>query len=60
MLWCSYQVYFIDNNLFRYVGSVDILEAVIEHGSIKNVTVNEGLLGKNKETWMPNTCGRNL
>ena len=41
----SGQVYFIDNNLFKFVKSVSILDPVIEHGSIKIITVNEGLLG---------------
>mmetsp|Transcript_37908 Transcript_37908/g.55878 ORF Transcript_37908/g.55878 Transcript_37908/m.55878 type:complete len:656 (+) Transcript_37908:75-2042(+) len=45
LLLNSDQVYYIDNNLFKYVGSVDILDEVIEHGSIKIITVNEGLLG---------------
>lgn len=44
-LLTSERVYYLDNNLFRYVKSVDILDAVIEHGSIKIITVNEGLLG---------------
>ena len=39
------RIYYIDNNLFKYVKSVSILDEVIEHGSIKIITVNEGLLG---------------
>lgn len=39
------RIYHIDNNLFKYVKSVSILDEVIEHGSIKIITVNEGLLG---------------
>ena len=37
--------YFIDDPDFSYAGSVSMLQEIIEHGAIKIITVNKGLVG---------------